>query len=91
MNRKETSRPQTGFTLIELMIAVVIAGILAAVAYPSFVSYVQKARRADAKAALLAAAQKMGAVPHAQQYIWRRHAGYRWDIPEPIGQRILCA
>jgi type IV pilus assembly protein PilE len=37
-----------GFTLIELMIAVVIAAILAAVAFPSYLGFVRKGRRADA-------------------------------------------
>ncbi len=42
-----------GFTLIELMIAVVVVGILAAIAYPSYTEQVKKARRADAKGVLL--------------------------------------
>ena len=42
-----------GFTLIELMIVVGIVAILAAVAYPSYTTYVQKGRRTDAKNALL--------------------------------------
>jgi len=42
-----------GFTLIELMIAVVIIAILAAIAYPSYVDYIRKARRADGMDALL--------------------------------------
>jgi type IV pilus assembly protein PilE len=37
-----------GFTLIELMITVSVAGILSGVAYPSFMSQVQKVRRSDA-------------------------------------------
>lgn len=47
------SRRARGFTLIELMIAVAIVGILAAVAYPSYTDYVRKSRRADARSALL--------------------------------------
>lgn len=48
-----------GFTLVELMIAVVIIAILAAIAYPAYTSHVQKARRADATTALLGAAQQL--------------------------------
>lgn len=48
-----------GFTLIELMIVVVIVGILAAIAYPSYMDSVRKSRRADAKAALSNAAQAL--------------------------------
>ena len=42
-----------GFTLIELMIVVAIVAILAAIALPSYERYVRKARRTDAKQALL--------------------------------------
>eukprot|EP00456_Euglypha_rotunda_P052701 TRINITY_DN4249_c0_g1_i3.p2 TRINITY_DN4249_c0_g1~~TRINITY_DN4249_c0_g1_i3.p2 ORF type:complete len:149 (-),score=44.32 TRINITY_DN4249_c0_g1_i3:10-456(-) len=45
-------RPR-GFTLIELMIIVAIVAILAAIAFPSYSAYVRKARRVDAKNAVL--------------------------------------
>lgn len=48
-----------GFTLIELMIAVVVIAILAAVGYPSYVDYINRGKRAEGKSALLRAAQQM--------------------------------
>ena len=44
---------QHGFTLIELMVATAITGILAATAYPSFQGPLLKARRIDGITALL--------------------------------------
>lgn len=52
-------KKQQGFTLIELMIAVAIAGTLASIAYPSYAKYIQKAKRAQAQAALMSMASAM--------------------------------
>ncbi len=58
-----------GFTLIELMIAVLIAGFLATIAYPSLMGQMRKSRRADA-------VQALAALQQAQER-WRAgHASY---------------
>jgi type IV pilus assembly protein PilE len=46
-------QPTKGFTLIELMVAVAVTGILATIAVTSYRSFVLRAHRTEAKSALL--------------------------------------
>ncbi len=63
---------ERGFTLIELVITMVIVGILTAIAIPSYVEYVRRSSRAEARGQLLALAHWMEK--------WRTQNG-RFDDP----------
>ena len=67
-----------GFTLVELMIVVVIASILLSVAVPSYLSSLRKARRADAKTAVLELAGR------EERYLSTNPAGYTTN-PADLG------
>lgn len=43
---------QQGFTLVELMVAVIVVAILVTIAYPSYSEHIRKTRRTDAQSAL---------------------------------------
>ena len=64
-------RKSRGFTIVELIIAVAIIGILAAIAVPAYTEHLKKGRRADAQQFLSQVAQKQ------QQYLMdaRTYAG----------------
>jgi type IV pilus assembly protein PilE len=53
-------RIQTGFSLIELMIAVAIVAILASVAFPSYQDYLRRGARAEAQAYMMDIAGRQG-------------------------------
>lgn len=66
-------RPAHGFTLIELMIAVAIVVMLAAVALPSFLDSIRKSRRTEAFTAI-------SAVQQAQERWRSNNASYAADL-----------
>ena len=59
MNLVPSRRRMHGVTLIELVITLTVVGLLAAIAYPSYIDQVRKSHRSDAKSNLLALSQKM--------------------------------
>lgn len=68
-------RRAAGFTLMEMVVVVVIVGVLASIALPSYQESMRKGRRADAKQALLDAASR------EQQYMLD-HSTYTADMTE---------
>ncbi len=62
-----------GFTLIELMIVVAIIGVIASIAIPSYSEYVKRAKRTDAKVALVGIAQ-------LQASHWVQNLSYAKDL-----------
>lgn len=54
-----TNHKAKGFSLIELLITLTIAGIIAMFAIPSYIQYLDKSRRAEGQTSLLELAAKM--------------------------------
>lgn len=75
---------QNGFSLIELLIAVAIVGILASVAYPSYQSHIIKTRRVDAQRELMIFSQAMERYYTTNGRYVTTLGGNTCGIPDPV-------
>lgn len=69
---------RNGFTLIELLIVIAIVGILAGVAYPSYMQHILKSKRTEAQTALLDIANR-------QEMYYLDHHTYATDLNSQLG------
>ena len=63
-------RRQSGFTLLELLVVIVIVGVLAAAAVPIYLNYVKDSRRAEGKGGL-------GAIQTGEQAYFQKFGKYK--------------
>jgi len=77
MSSRHTCSPRAaahGFTLLEVLAACAVAGVLAAVAVPSYQAHLRQAQRSDAVAALTR-------LQHAQEQYRAHHGMYADSLP----------
>ena len=81
-------KKQRGFSLMELMIAVAVAGILLAVAVPTYQNYLNTNRRAVAGACLIELSQYMERV-HTSSMTYNVNNGAPTELPDSNCQQTL--
>lgn len=81
---------QRGFSLMELMVAVAVAGILLAIAVPSYQNYLNSNRRAVAGACLVELSQFMERV-YTTSMVYNLNNGNATTLPASNCQQTLDA
>lgn len=76
-------KQQSGFTLIELMIVVVIIGVLASISMPMFQKYQLRAKASEAP-------RNLGAIRTNEEATYTRWQSYVTATPSPRGKAALA-
>lgn len=86
-----STRRARGFTLIELLIVIAVAGILAAIAVPSYQSYVVRANRAAAQNAMLDIANRQQQIFISNRGYAATLAGLNYSLPSEVVGKYTAA
>lgn len=90
MDMIATPRRQSGFTLIELMITVVIVGILAGIALPAYQNSVKKSHRSAAQAEMLDIANRQQQLLLASRVYTSTLSDLGYTVPADVATRYTC-
>jgi prepilin-type N-terminal cleavage/methylation domain-containing protein len=83
MNGSRSPRGKRGFTLIELMVAVAIIGLLGSIAVPSYQRFVYRAKAAERRAIMLSIERGIEEIAQNQQHL------PNWDPANPLAPTIF--
>jgi type IV pilus assembly protein PilE len=90
MHRISRPRRQRGFTLIELMITIVIIGILASIALPTYQNSVRKSHRGAAQAEMLDIANRQQQYLLANRSYTDTLSNLGYSVPSDVAARYTC-
>lgn len=91
INMRRGAGRQRGFTLIELMIAIVVVGILVGIAFPAYQNSVRKSHRSAAQAQMLDIANRQQQYLLANRVYTSTLSDIGYTAPAEVAARYTCS